>query len=293
MDIIGKVPQRPDYHAEGPVGVHTRMVRGKLEPAIKLMQQSAGDPDSPLSNLDLNFSKEDVNILRLAAWLHDLGKASSTNIGGVHWKDAPGGDITQARAPEHQMQYHFNPMARELLHSPMWKKMYDNTSMEDKKTLWFVIRNHMDISKTGFGKELNRRLMGPDGKYKNSRRVKLLLTLILMDRMGRIGSSEEAKFSGPEDYLATLGKNAAKHKARLEKMAQKQSEPVSSDPVLFLRTVGDNLRKSAVKKGYKGDAQYNFIRTQLIISLQQKSRKEGLGLTDDAIRSYVDGYLNS
>jgi len=208
MDIIGSVPQRPDYHAEGPVGIHTRMVRAQLDKAISLIQKEASKPNSFLSNLDTNYTEQDRNILRMAAWLHDIGKASATKIGGIHWQDERRlknlyGDkpnLGQARAIGHEQFYHFNPMARELMKSSLWKKMYDNAGFEDKKDLWFIINHHMDVTKS---KKMLRRNIDPDGKFRNDRRLKLLLAFSLMDKMGRI-SGMPMQFSDEDAYFQEL-----------------------------------------------------------------------------------------
>src|ERR1039458_1170168 len=136
-DIIGNVPQRPDYHAEGDVLRHCKMVRAQLEKAISIMQREISNPDSPLSNLDANFTEEDKNILRISSFTHDLGKKSSTRIGGIYWQDTEKlkklyGDkpnLSQARAIGHEQSHYFNPVARELLKSPIWAKMFDNASL--------------------------------------------------------------------------------------------------------------------------------------------------------------------
>ena len=287
--IIGGVPQRPDFHREGPVGAHSRMVRRQLDNAMSTIQRAAADPNSALSSLDVNYSPEDINILRLAAWLHDLGKASATTIDGKPWKEVPNYDMSTAKitGKKHEMPHHFNPMARQLLTSPLWKQMFDAASFEDKKTLWFLIRNHMDIGKEGLGKRVLRRYVGRDGKYINDRRIKLLLTLILMDRLGRADAED------PGIYLNYYNKGASKQAVKLQRQGEKQSEPGSNDPVEFLQSVGASLKVAMKKYAANPTQQREFLRSQLTQALKRKSAKEGLNLTDDSIAIYVNRYLDS
>lgn len=289
--IIGNVPQRADFHKEGPVGAHSRMVRGQLKNAISIMQQAASDPSSSLSSLDVNYTPEEINILRLAAWLHDLGKASTTTIDGVPWQQVPSPDLEKSKitGKKHELPYHFNPMAQKLLQSPLWKQIYDNSTFENKKDLWFIIRNHMGISKEGLEKSLLRKYIGPDGKYINNRRIKLLLTFILMDRLGREGAEN------PDVYLGYYSKGASKQALKLQRQTQKQTEPLSSDPVEFLQSVGNNLKSKLLIKhpNITPLQQRQFLKDQLFQALRNKSTKEGLKFSDDSIEIYVNRYLDS
>ena len=78
-DILKDVPQHPEHHPEGPVFTHTRMVRQSMDKAIDMMRNAQKKPDNAFSNFDLNLTKED-NILRLAGWMHDIGKAGATAL---------------------------------------------------------------------------------------------------------------------------------------------------------------------------------------------------------------------
>lgn len=170
-----KVPQNPKHHPEGPVDRHTMMVRSSLKPALKALQDSQrNDPSGPLSNLDLNFSKEDINILRLGGMLHDIGKGEALNPETLS-------------AYGHERPEFFEKAMRRL--GPTWQNMYANANPQDKDDLWYIITHHMTpLADTGFlNKALKKEIFDDEGKVKPQRRFKLLLVLLLMDRMGRGG----------------------------------------------------------------------------------------------------------
>jgi tRNA nucleotidyltransferase (CCA-adding enzyme) len=175
-DILN-VPQNPKNHPEGSVYRHTKMVRAALNPAIKLLQsKQEADPSGPLSNLDLNFNQADINILRLGALLHDIGKGEALN------------PITLS-AHGHETPEVFEKAMKGL--GDIWKYMYDKADQTEKDDLWWIIKYHMSLKDdVGFqNKALKKELLDDNGKYRNERRVKLLLVLLLMDRMGRGGES--------------------------------------------------------------------------------------------------------
>lgn len=212
MDLLD-VPQRPDFHAEGPVKNHAKLVRQQVDNAIQVVQGVASQPESSFSQLDTSFSEEDRNILRLASWLHDLGKRSATT--------------PDLRSIGHESPKHFNPAARELMQSPMWGKMLGSASLEDKKDLWFVISNHMSLKDQGFGRRLMRKFVDTNGKYYNTRRVKLLLTFILMDRIGR---------KGKHDPMETINAfEAGAKKFKQSQIRQKQSQPAPNNEFDFVQ----------------------------------------------------------
>jgi tRNA nucleotidyltransferase (CCA-adding enzyme) len=172
-----QIPQNPKHHPEGSVDRHTMMVRASLMPAIRVLKEKqAEDPYGPLSNLDLNFTKNEINILRFASLLHDIGKG-----------DALDPDTLSAHG--HESPKTFEKAMLRL--SPNWHQMYEKASEEDKSDLWWVIKYHMSLKdKDGFqNKALKKEILDENGKYRTDRRIKLLLVLLLMDRMGRGGES--------------------------------------------------------------------------------------------------------
>lgn len=77
-DLLGNIPQNPKHHPEGNVLTHTRMVRRSIEDAIAILKQSQQNPQSSLKKVDFDLTKEDRDILRVAAWMHDIGKVTAT-----------------------------------------------------------------------------------------------------------------------------------------------------------------------------------------------------------------------
>lgn len=282
MDIMGEVPQRPDYHLEGPVGLHLSLVRKQLDNAIGIMQKAAESYPS-LSNLDTNYTDEDINLLRIASFTHDLGKKSATRIDGIHWQDTEKlnklqPSLNKARAIGHEQPYHFNPVARELLQSPIWSKMFDNASFDDKKILWFLVNNHM-IGREGMGKKMSRRWIDSNGKYLNDRKLKLLLTFVLMDKMGRLSQVPQ---KDEELFLKSLEASAEKIKKQNERV--QTSHPATQNPADFVKIVGDNMRR----QGWTDDV----FKQQLKNALRKKSDKDKLGLSDEQINFYIKQYYN-
>ena len=166
-----QVPQNPKHHPEGDVDRHTMMVRSALEPAIELLiKNKINNPEGPLENIDINFSKQDKNILRIAALLHDIGKGDALN-------------------PETLSAYgHENPKTFEKAMKRLgsiWYQIYEKSSQDDKDDLWWIIKYHMSLKdQEGFqNKKLIKELLDENGKYKSDRRTKLLLVLLLMDEL--------------------------------------------------------------------------------------------------------------
>jgi len=243
------VPQSPIHHPEGSVQRHTYMVRQALNQAINMLKKQNG----PFSNLNFDLTPDEKNIVRLAAWLHDIGKSKATQI------DPETGKIT---AHKHEDPEFFEPAMQEL--GPIWKRMYEKTSEKDKEDLWFIIKNHMKLNdEKGFGRKILDRYLDEEGKYKNERKVKLLLVLLLMDRMGRggtpdfdrLGAKEFVKQNIEPGEMGLQGLKTAS-KAMQQKIARgKENQPAPDDPVDFVQHLKDkpkNVIQNALKGKFPG-----------------------------------------
>lgn len=179
-DILKPIPQSEKHHAEGDVFTHTRMVRSRLPIAIDFLKKEQQNTDSIFSNLDLNYTPQEIKLLKLSAWFHDMGKATATKI------DHETGKISAIR---HEHPDHYMPQINKL--SGMLKSMFDSLSPEEKNVLFFVIDNHMSLNQeSGLPKKLWPFIFDEDGKIKNEIKSKLLITFIIMDRTGRIKGSD-------------------------------------------------------------------------------------------------------
>jgi len=212
-DILSGVPQSPKYHPEGDVWTHTRQTRRAMDQAIDLLKQAQKEPDSPFANLDLDLTEDETKMLRLAGWLHDIGKHSATawtTKGGskMPWQQVPEDPSTLGgkgwQSIGHEDPEHFEPSMEKL--GSLWQKMYSKASKQDIDDLWFIIQSHMGAL---FGKKAFE-WVDDDGKFMNKRPIKLTLILELMDQFGRGGGE-------PEVVLAKLAATAKRKKRKLER----------------------------------------------------------------------------
>jgi hypothetical protein len=228
-DILKPIPQSPVHHPEGDVFTHTRMVRQSLNKALNLLKEAQKNPNSAFSKLNLDLKPDELNILRLAGWLHDIGKEATTawtteKGERLPWKELPPEPSLPGKgwqAIGHERPEKFEPVMQKL--GPQWQKMYQNASQEDRDDLWFIIKKHMKFYR-GFGK-LDKEMIDNEGKYKDVRRYKLLLLLVLMDRLGRAGDWEKAP-DGANRTVQEMEEIAVKalRKAAFQKQKQKELE---------------------------------------------------------------------
>lgn len=252
LSTILKVPQNPKHHSEGDAKRHSLMVRSSLDSAIKLLQsKQAEDPNGPFSTLNLQFTPEEYNILRLAGLLHDIGKGVTT-------------DPEKLTAYGHENPSNFEKAMKML--GPQWQKMYANANQQDKDDLWYIITHHMNLDDTsGFAsKSLKLDLLDQDGKYKADRRVKLLLVLLLMDRLGRGGDpnfnlNQARQFAvnnldAGREGMTGMYASSQWAKERIAKINAHQNKPASpSNPQDFVVAMAQSGKTpSVIKQAMKG-----------------------------------------
>lgn len=178
--ILKVVPQNSKHHSEGDVFTHTRMVRSRLPLALDFINKEKIKQDTIFSNVNTNLTKSEERILKLAAWFHDIGKASATQT------DSETGKIT---AHGHESPKHYLPMLDKL--SGSLKQLYEILTLEEKDILYFVIDNHMSLQVPhGFPRKIYDKIFDENGKIKNEPKAKLLIIFIIMDRTGRIKQSD-------------------------------------------------------------------------------------------------------
>lgn len=234
-DIIKPIPQSPEHHAEGNVWNHTRMVRKRLNNAIEYFKNLSSDKNSVFGNLNTNLSDDEINTLRLAAWIHDIGKASATTI-----------EDGKIKAIGHEDPEHFEPMMQRLNNA--WKKMYEKSSQQDKDDLWFIIQNHMKLHDFGFSKKSLNQLLDDTGKFKNDRKIKLLLILIMMDQSGRIKLNALNGDDAMPDISQAMSKSAIDYHSR-----KRPPVPVHEDPIPFLKRLkAKGLNDELIKQAFTG-----------------------------------------
>jgi len=256
-ELLSEVPQAPEPHPEGDVFVHTRMVRRSMSLAVDILRAAQVWPDSSLTELDFNLTDEERNIVRAAAWMHDIGKLVTTTLNvGYHisWNNrfVKGGVAQYAyrgrwQALEHERPYRFKQAMRKLKGS-LWEPIWHNSTFEAKKDVFFIVRYHMGLghgdSRFGFGRRLSRRWVTPEGKYKNKRRFKLLFVVICMDRLGR---SVPKVVTSACDAVAMF-EDGARFVVR---QSERQSEPAPDDPVEFLRML-KGKPEQVIRKAFRG-----------------------------------------
>ena len=221
--MLRGVPQSPKHHPEGDVYAHVRLVRRSLEDAVKMLSERARGVDSfRLIDFAINEKNESL-LLRAAAWLHDIGKVTATirKESGA-WS-----------AVGHDRPRHFLPQLRRLGGS--WRRMWMRADFEVRKDLLFLIRWHMAFSQSkgdaALGKARARRWISDDGAYRPIRRIKLLLVLIVADRMGRGFADRHERGAKAVETMIEATADRVRDAERNRRAAIKPPE----DPVEFLR----------------------------------------------------------
>jgi hypothetical protein len=221
---LSGVSQDLEHHPEGDVLWHSRLVRGAIKQAALTLGGYTGELGSVLSLIDFSLNNQELEILALAAWGHDVGKVTATGVenGRIH-------------AWGHQDRDHFEPQLRDLgsVASEKTRDLY----LRNKDLVDFLILHHMDFASGSFGRAFVAENFD-GGRVKNTLRMKLLLILMWADKLGRgrvsLGSHERA-----------LLKSASMGAIRAGNIA-KQSGAFSGDAASMVKMLRDRGQDDSV-----------------------------------------------
>ena len=213
------VPQDPDHHPEGDVLIHTRLVRKAIPKAIQELQSAqAGPLRNVLAGMNFSLSPEEVKIISMAAWIHDIGKQTATTIDGNPWRQGGTGKI---QAIGHQDPEHFLPQLQDLegVAPEETKQLY----VKNKELLDWLVSHHMDFA-SGQGFSKNFVAENFDGeRVKPTQQMKLLLILMWSDKMGR----------RPEDTIARAVQKNTQNLLRSSERSGKRAANIARQSVSF------------------------------------------------------------
>lgn len=215
-DTLRDVPESPEHHPEGTTLKHVKLVRKSVLAAAEELRNLKGDPEVAdiLANLDFSLSEDEIKTLNLAAWLHDIGKATATTVDGTPFRDAGvGGGKIQAIG--HETPDHYQPQIDRLL--PMAPKSLSDFYASHRELVHFLIERHMDFAHGGFPNKVIADFFD-NGRIKGDQRMKLLLVLMWADKLGR------AKAPNLEKNVARL-KDAAQKSIRLHSKGSRATKP--------------------------------------------------------------------
>ena len=246
-NALKNVPQDPVHHREGNALIHTQLVRKAIPKAIqelKILQQTP-ELSNILSNIDFSISNEELKILYLSAWLHDIGKATATTIGGQPWTNQ--GASGKIQSIGHQDAKHYLPQLEKLKNFAPSETF--NLYIKNKDLINFIIEHHMDFtSGTGFSKSFVSKHFDGE-KVKNTPEMKMLLILMWADKMGR--KPEETIADAIEKNVKNLYASSEKSQKILNNI-KNQSKSFEGSPeefaqILKLKQMNKNQKIQALK----------------------------------------------
>lgn len=215
-DALRDVPENPEHHPEGTTLKHVKLVRKSVRAAAEELRRLKGDPEvgEILADLDFSLSEEEVKILNLAAWLHDIGKTTATTVNGAPFRDTEdrSGKI---QAIGHETPGHYQPQIDRLL--PLAPKSLSDLYGTQRGLIHFLIERHMDFAHGGFPNKIIAEFF-ENGRIKADQRMKLLLVLMWADKLGR------AKAPNLDKNVARL-KEAAEKSRRLSSKNDRRAKP--------------------------------------------------------------------
>jgi len=230
-NILHGVPQEPSHHPEGDALAHTRLVRKAIPRAIeelKSLQRSHPQLSNVLSNLNFDVSPKEMEVLKISAWLHDIGKASATTVGGLPFL-TPVPMTGKIQSIGHQDPEHYMPQIEKLkdIAPPETIELFK----QNEPLIRFLVDHHMDFVNDKFSRNVVDEFFR-DGKIVDDPRIKLLLILMWSDKMGR--KPEEIVLKGiakNADKLAKSAEFGLKRQRRLEN----QPKSFGGTPDIFVQ----------------------------------------------------------
>lgn len=213
--ILHGVPQSPKHHPEGDALVHTRLVRKSINQAINYINElKTKEPfKTILQNINVNLVGADDQLIKLTAFLHDIGKKTATRI-----KD------DKITSYNHENPEHYQPQIdslRKNAHPELIKFYEDNKELID-----FLIQRHMDVSKGGFPNQFIATYMN-NGVFIPDRKLNLLMVILYADKMGRKPQSQESIDKNDKALIAAQEKSM-----RNAQKVQPQQKPISPQDLL-------------------------------------------------------------
>jgi len=255
-DLLSNVPQDPIHHPEGDALTHIRLVRKSIQEAVKRLSALKRSPvfSEILQNIDFNVSNEELQILYIAAWLHDIGKATATTIGGVNYSFLRQMDLSyqndpsKIRAIGHDDIKHYGPLIGSL--GPIAPESTKSLYLNNKEIINFIIDHHMSFRKgEGFSRSFIRAYFD-NGKVINDQKVKLLLILMWADKMGRTPEAVQNAIKDNESGLLDSAKKSIDQKSKEERTSARRTsaaDPVSMAKALVAKGLSPIQVRSAIK----------------------------------------------
>lgn len=253
-DLLKNVPQDPKHHPEGDALTHIRLVRKSIFEAIKRLSSLKNRPpfSEILEKIDFNVSENEMEILFMCAWLHDIGKATATTVGDINYMFLRTMDINYQNDPSkirsigHDSSSHYSPLIKSL--EPLAPEKTKSLYIGNKDLIDFIIDHHMDFRRgEGFSKSFIKEHF-VDGKVIPSQKIKLLLILMWADKMGRTPDAVSKAIGENEKSLIDSSKKSIQQKINDEKTNSRRAN--SENPA--------TLAKQLLEKGLSLE-KINFI----------------------------------
>jgi hypothetical protein len=248
-DALKDIPQDTTHHPEGNVLTHIKLVRKAIPDAINYLIQLKQTPpfNEILKNINIVPDEKQLNLLKLSAWLHDIGKIPTTTItadsGTRHWKEP--GEEGKIRSLRHEDKEFYQQEIEKLI--PLAPQKIKDLHQQNTDLLDFLIQRHMDVSKGGFPKHFVAEFFD-NGILKNEEKIKLLLILIYADKMGRTPRSEKSIQKNDEALITAS--NKSKENFQKQQKKQQYSTPEEMRADLTLKKMSPEKIEKAIRNKF-------------------------------------------